>query len=191
MPASDTTRPASPARDALLLNKIAVTPFGWHTTEATHLSVLMERLENDGFVKVNRLSTLTRGAVLTAKGERAARTANPAALFTASTPHERAQRALWAWLLHNGFQPGSYAAEYELGQHGEIAHLLACGLELAYSSVVRDDVWTVWAGTFADDNREAGVSGQGSCACGEIRNFTVHARVESITALLTQVLAQP
>lgn len=94
--------------------------------------------------------------------------------------------ALWAWMLLNGGEIAPYSTSPSLTL--PVWHLLACGLDLAKSGAVRDDVWTVWGGTFGADEREAGVSGHAVCLCGEI-DLLLEATVPSVTDLLRQTLA--
>ena len=101
---------------------------------------------------------------------------------------DRANAALWLWLLTHGTELGSYASDDSWGSEGQIAHLFLCGLDLTTSTAVNDDVWTEWAGTFEDGNRVAGVSGHATCNCKAVSDYLVSAQVESVTDLLRQVL---
>jgi hypothetical protein len=122
-------------------------------------------------------------------GKRVAATFTAAAIAGApgNSTDSSGDVALWSWLLLNGGELGRYATEPSATP--AVAHLLACGLDLAKSGPVRDDVWTVWGGTFGDDGREAGVSGMAACRCGHVHDLSLRATVESVTDLLRQALA--
>lgn len=96
-------------------------------------------------------------------------------------------RALWTWLLLHGGDLGPYDTTVEMT--APCWHLLACGLDLTRSGSVQDDTWTIWGGTFGDNDRETGVSGSATCRCGSVRNLQLLATVPSVTDLLRQVLA--
>jgi hypothetical protein len=106
------------------------------------------------------------------------------------SPSRRAGAALWLWLVVRGGVRGGYSATgtNRYDDNGEIMHLLACGLDLSCSTAVRDDSWSTFTGTFADDGQARGVGGQATCRCGEVEDLRLLAEVESVTELLRQVL---
>lgn len=96
-------------------------------------------------------------------------------------------RAMWAWLLQHGGVVSTYGSIPEVTDV-DFLHLISCGVDFARSSAVRDDSWTTFAGTFADDDRHTGVGARATCLCDEVENLQVVAEIESVTELLIQLI---
>lgn len=186
--------PDSSPRHALLLAKMARHSYvDWRLFEHDRFSVsvedvLLPLMEADLVTITGETWGNTAEVGLTDAGRALAATASPEMLCgPQATGADRAGAALWLWLLINGATLGPYGSD-AYGDHGEIAHLLGCGLDLAASSPVRDDAWEVWAGTFHEPERTVGVSGRATCSCGAVAQVSVHHEVASVTALVRQVL---
>lgn len=142
-------------------------------------------LDEAGLVTIGGTSFGATHITVTTAGRELAETATPETLCgPLADSEQRAEAALWLWLLLNGGINGEYGSVSHYGEEGEIAHLMLCGLDMKKSSQVRDDTWGVWQGTFADDRRETGVSGYAYCRCDVVEGLTVVHKVESVTALI-------
>ena len=97
-------------------------------------------------------------------------------------------RALWSWLLLHGGVVSAYGTFPEVTDD-DYLHLISCGVDYDRSGSVRDDSWTTFAGTFADDDRHTGVGAYATCLCDEVEDLHVVATIESVTALLRQMIA--
>ena len=178
----------------LLLAKVAKHPsvhwdlFQYDTYSVSVEDTLIPLMDAD-LVSVTYSDGNWAEVVLTDAGKALAATAAPEMLTgPLETGAERSKAALWFWLLVHGGQPGQYDSD-AYGRDGEVVHLLTCGLDLAASSAVRDDSWTVFAGTFVDgDLPITGVTGRATCRCGAVKGYSVGHEVESVTALVQAVL---
>lgn len=176
---------------SLLLERIAITKhFSADIREADELTMAaLLQLCDEGLVVEKDLGLGWVGFTVTDRGT-AWRSGLVLSLLVASpgVSASSGDVALWVWLLLHGGEVPQYASKPELTT--EVLHLLVCGLDLADSSSVRDDVWDVWGGTFADAEHRAGVSGQATCRCGRIVDLHLVAEVASVTELLRQILDQ-
>ena len=172
---------ATPDQTPVLLAKFAVTPaVYWYGTENDTVQVAFDEalvgLADAGLIILGEThNSVSSFATLTETGTALAATARATMLTTTATDGGgRANAALWLWLVVNGSEQGSYGDDYPYGRRGQIAHLLLCGLDLDKSGGVKDDSLTV--------------SGRAVCTCGQVQ-VQIKAQVESITALISQVLA--
>lgn len=174
---------------SLLLERIGLTrDFNVNVREADELTTAaLLTLLNDGLVIGENLGLGWEGYDITDRGSdaRSGLALDLLVVFPGASTSS-GDVALWVWLLLHGGVVPQYGISPELST--EVLHLLVCGLDLARSDSVRDDVWYIWGGSFADDERRAGVSGSATCRCGEVSELQLVAEVSSVTKLLRQML---
>lgn len=149
----------------------------------------IDRLESEGYIKVNKESSYGRRVKTTAKAadylDSVSRIEKLDEIGIGET--SEAERALWAWLLLHGGEPEYYGG-INYGT-AKILHLARCGLDFSKSSSIESQEWSSFEGTFAESGTDSGIGGRAACRCGAVAHFQIATKYYTIAQILEGALS--